>query len=126
MKFIVRKLELNRAICAPIHGVAPDGTKEMYEYKSLVAKKNLEPAREEHLTGGNRVSEIPAGIYLFTQSRGTGTEDDFRAAAEAVWLESLWQSIEFKNDKILIRILSEDEGTVYQIFREIICEAFQP
>ena len=126
MNYIVRTLELNRSIFAQEGVIAPDGTSAIYEYRSGVAKNDLEPAPENHLTGGIPVCEIPAGFYFFTQATGPATDKEYREAAEAVWLESLWQGITFKNDRILIRILSEDLKIVYQLFREVTGGAFLP
>lgn len=128
MKFIVRNLQLNRSICVPSDSPAPDGTTAIYAFRSLVGANNLEPRPTDHLAHGERVGEIPSGFYLFAQgtAEGPGTgvtlnepEPSWRDAAEAVWLESLWQEAKFKNDRVLVRILSEDEKSVFQIFREV-------
>jgi len=137
MTYTVHTLELRKAITAG----GSDGTLCIYEYRSLVAPRDLEPDPQAHLAGGRSIPEIPAGSWFFVRgaldplpaaafSARDGTfpapeEVDeetrklFRAAAEAVWLESLWRGAEFKNDRILVRILSEDSKTVYQIFREV-------
>ena len=62
---------------------------------------------------------IPKGKYLFLQ--GIGSKDDFEIiekAAEALFLEALWQEIDLK-DEVFVRFLQEDKKTVFQIFREI-------
>ncbi len=119
MKFTVQTLRLNRAITVPEGTAAADGTKSIYEFRSLVKKNDLEPAEGDHLGPGKPVQVIPEGTYLFTQSPLTDEDPPYREAAEAVWLESLWLGAEFINDRILIRTLSEDSKSVFQIFREI-------
>lgn len=128
MKFIVRNLQLNRTISVPADSPAYDGTTAIYAFRSLVGANNLEPDPADHLAHGERVFEIPSGFYLFAQGAAESSaagmspgdpEPSWRDAAEAVWLESLWQETKFKNDRILVRILSEDEKSVFQIFREV-------
>ena len=107
----------------------PDGTIALFEYESRVAPNDLEPAPGDHLAGGKPLESIPSGAYLFTQGIaeeaadpkqiGALMEQCFRDASEAVWLESLWRETPLKNKRILVRILSEENKTVYQIFREI-------
>ncbi|HKL87057.1 MAG TPA: hypothetical protein VJ861_12055 [Treponemataceae bacterium] len=129
MKYSIHKLELHKTIRADSNASSDDGTLEILSFTSKVSKKDLEPAKEQHLSEGKKIDEIEAGFYLFTQgilpaSIVTETlsheaQQFYREAAEAVWLESLWREVEFKNDRILVRILSEDGKTVYQIFREL-------
>jgi len=136
MDYIARKLSLNRPITVSREGQTPDGTIALFEYESLVAKNDLEPAPGDHLSGGKPITTIPAGKYLFTQGittaetdpkrPGAMTERSFRDASEAVWLESLWQETDLKNQRILVRILSEENKTVFQIFREITDEGSRP
>lgn len=95
----------------------------------MVSSKDLEPQKEHHLIGGKEITEIQPGHYLFTQgvlskliatqTLSSEAQQLYRDAAEAVWLESLWREVAFKNDTIFVRILSEDGKTVYQIFRAI-------
>jgi len=137
MNYTVHNLLLHRDITVPAEGIAKDGTVAILAYRSLVEKGNLEPEGACHLarcetTGDGDI--LPAGRYLFTQGLSAGGEDvisgknreeaerDWRDAAEAVWLESLWQKMEFKTDRIFVRILSEDSKTVFQIFREVVKE----
>ncbi len=117
-------LELHRPIRADGNPAqAPDGTVAIREYRSLVGPKELEPDPARHLSGGADADSIEPGIYLFLQGKAdSGAEPDettLRADAEALWLESLWRDLKFKNDRILVRILSEDGALVYQLFREI-------
>ena len=124
MEYCIRNLHLNRKITVPSDGPATDGTTAIREYRSLVARNELEPPPEAHLADGKPAECIPAGLYLFTQGMSDGqaesAETDWRMAAEAIWLESLWREIEFKNDRIFVRILTEDSKKVFQIFREIV------
>ncbi len=137
MDFTVRALTLHRAITLPSGNETGDGTVAILRYRSLVAKGNLEPDFAEHLV---RVDDdgkapegvtIPEGKYLFTQGisplgervtrdpERAEAETTWRAAAEAVWLESLWRDVPFASDCIFVRVLSEDGKTVFQIFREL-------
>ena len=141
MKFTVRTLTLHLDIVIP-EQAGKDGTIRLYEYRSLVKTKDLEPPPEHHLADGKPMSAIPAGLYLFTQGEleneqaaadsseptldsqqsampSAAAEARFREAAEAVWLEALWREISLKNEKILVRILSEDTKYIFQIFREV-------
>ena len=139
MSFTVRSLILHRDIVPPLAGSPGDGTVAILPYRSLVAKGNLEPDPKEHLVrledeGPAGKTSIRAGRYLFAQgnsSRGegaatdperAGAEGDWRDAAEAVWLESLWRNTRFADDRIFVRILTEDGKTVFQIFRELAAE----
>jgi len=128
MNHPVHVLELRKDIVAPPEGTAfaPDGTADISEYRSLVPPGELEPKPESHLApppAGSANPIIPAGFYLFTQAPYPQAEADrkeaYRAAAEALWLESLWRGARLKNDRVLVRTLSEDGKTVFQAFREI-------
>lgn len=129
MKRIFHVLELKRPVRAPVRdrdgnaAPAADGTVAIREYRSLVGPKELEPERARHLSGGADAESIEPGLYLFVQGsvNGGAAPDDatLRDDAEALWLESLWRDLKFKNDRILARILSEDGAFVYQLFREI-------
>ncbi len=134
MNHTVRALALHRDIAAPQEGRAADGTVAILVYRSLVAKGNLEPAQAEHLARVEDAKEpvtIRAGRYLFTQGllrlgeraardpERAESEPEWRDAAEAVWLESLWRNRAFASDRFYVRILTEDGKTVFQVFREI-------
>ncbi len=122
MEFTVHTLELHRPIVLPESGPAPDGTESLYEFKSLVDESTLEPATGDHLADRNPANRIEPGFYLFTQGlmprEESTAESLWRDAAEAVWLESLWREIKFRDDRIRVRILSEDGKRSFQIFRE--------
>lgn len=123
MNFTVHTLELHRPITAPEDGVSPDGTEDLRVYYSGVQKNDLEPVFGDHLRDGTGATVIDPGYYLFVQ--GIMPRDDseaetlWREGAEALWLESLWRDTVFRDDRILIRILSEDGKRVFQIFRRI-------
>jgi hypothetical protein len=120
MEFTIHALHLHRDITLPETGPAADGTSELYAYHSHVKKNDLEPAKADHLAEGSAIREIKAGYYLFTQGLlpEESREDAFRDAAEAIWLEALWQEADLPSDRIFVRILSEDSKTVFQVFRE--------
>lgn len=153
MKYTVRNLRLNRDISLPAHGPAPDGTTALFRFSSLVKKGDLEPEPANHLTGGETTEKIPAGNYLFTQGYESGSSGDadrssadgaetdgadetakliassrtgWQDAAEAVWLESLWQEREFADDQVIVRVLEEEGRRVFQIFRKVRSESSQP
>lgn len=136
MSFTVHALTLHRAIALPRGTETGDGTVAILRYRSLVAKGNLEPDFAEHLCRADAEEAqdnptIPAGHYLFAQGPSplgervahdperAEAEADWRAASEAVWLESLWRDVPFSSDRVFVRVLSEDGKTVFQIFREI-------
>jgi hypothetical protein len=119
MKYTVLKLELHKPIQVKPGEIAADGTSALREYQSLVPEKILEPAPQDHLAGGSGISEILPGLYLFTQGNCEPEDSNFRDASEALWLESLWLGVSFRNDKILIRLLTEDGETKFQALREI-------
>ena len=60
---------------------------------------------------------IPAGLYAFVQS--DYTEGDLTQAAEALWLECLWEEYEPLDDTIYLRELEHGDRTVFQLFRKI-------
>lgn len=126
MKYTVKNLYLHRRISLSGSEPSPDGTVELLEYRSLVARGDLEPAPDAHLAEGRPAGEIPPGRYLFVQGKEPADEtreQAFRDASEEIWLEALWQEAEFTNDRILVRILSEEGTRVFQVFREIGPEA---
>ncbi len=127
MAHSIHSLELRKSITAP----GADGTLEIKEFRSLVGRGNLEPAPQDHLAelegidGGDpsALRVIRPGTYLFTQVPYPANAEErlpaYRSAAEAIWLEALWRNVPLKNDRVLVRTLSEDGKTVFQVFREI-------
>lgn len=124
MKFTIHTLELHRPISVITGQVSPDGTEELILYRSLVKINDLEPVFENHLADRVSTDQIEPGFYLFTQGRMNEDSGDaetlWREAAEAIWLESIWREIKFKDDRIHVRILSEDGKRVFQLFRETV------
>lgn len=121
MNFEIHSLELHRDIVLPPDAPAADGTIALFEYRSDVSERDLEPDPARHLTDGRPVSVLPAGTYLFAQGLLDSAEPErlFREAAEAIWLEAIWREIELKKNRALVRVLSEDSKTVFQVFREL-------
>ncbi|HHU36267.1 MAG TPA: hypothetical protein GXZ47_03465 [Treponema sp.] len=122
MKYTVHTLELHRPITTTETGESSDGTIAIWEYNSLVQKNDLEPQLDAHLAQGVPAQSIEPGYYLFVQGLmpESGLEETmWKNAAQALWLEALWRGSSFKNDKIRVRILSEDSKRVFQLFREI-------
>lgn len=122
MKYTVHSLELHKPITTLKSEESSDGTVALWEYDSIIQKNDLEPQIDEHLTQGRPTERIEPGHYLFVQGSmpKPGLEEGmWKQAAQAVWLEALWRESSFKNNKIRIRILSEDGKHVFQLFREI-------
>jgi len=128
MKLSVHLLELRAPIRVAAGSspdvAAPDGTRSIDRYESAVGEKELEPAPERHLVGGEPATEIPAGFYLFAQLPREGDKapdatNRLRDAAEAVWLESLWRNMRFTDATVLVRTLREDGKDVRQVFRAV-------
>ncbi len=113
-------------------------TEHLWVYKNGVAKNNLNPNLKDFLLekkflgyailGSNeeeteRHNKIETGRYAFLQGLMTESTSDntllFSQAAEALFLESLWQEQNFENDDVFIRILTEDSKNVFQLFRKI-------
>jgi len=108
----------------------------LYKYENKVKKSDTNPNIKMFLTNeifcgygfygeksenhiDDEMNFIPKGKYLFLQ--GIGSKEDFEIiekAAEALFLEALWQEIDLK-DEVFVRFLQEDKKTVFQIFREI-------
>ncbi len=122
MSYTVHLLQLNRAIFPDTDG-SGDGTISLRSWRTEASQKNLEADRACQLCGeAESIPAIQVGFYLFTQgvqSPEGPKEDEYRSAAEAVWLESIWRKTVLKNDRVLIRTLNEDNRIVFQIFREI-------
>lgn len=109
---------------------ALDGTKAVLEYKTKLNHKNLEPQASDFGTPSQASAIIPKGTYLFIQknielhldNQGFVQKKEEHLiidSARSLWLESLWNAIQFKNDIFYIRILEEDGKTVFQTLREI-------
>ena len=60
--------------------------------------------------------ELPAGLYLFAQQRGVIGREECIALAIEQQKDGLWEKIKLGN-RLFIRCLYEDGGSVTQIFR---------
>lgn len=105
--------------------------------------KNLEPTDEQYLCQGefcgygipsntdgsievelpegmdaSSLQCIPAGTYGFVQSDYASDKNPIKAA-EALWLEFLWEEWEAADDQIYLRELPHGNTTVFQLFRRI-------
>lgn len=127
----VYTLRLFNDICVLDSTKTSDGTQAVLEYKTKVNHRNLEPKTADFAIAIKQNTTIPKGNYLFIQkniellldAKGFVQEKDKHLiidGARALWLESLWHGVQFKNDILYIRILEEDGKTVFQALREII------
>lgn len=129
MEYHVKKLQLFQNLSYSKTSTFME--EKMIKYTTLVDKKNLEPKPEDYLVNphlcGNIIKNedplpqdtecIPAGLYAFVQS--DYTEGDLTQAAEALWLECLWEEYEPLDDTIYLRELEHGDRTVFQLFRKI-------
>lgn len=130
MNYQVKVLTLYKDLC--FSKKESENLESLFVYKNLVSKNNLEPQlslflQDEVFCGYKSDIEskyledgdyIPEGKYLFVQ--GFSSEfTDFLKATESIFLEALWQEIEFCDDKVFLRKLKENEKTVFQVFRRI-------
>lgn len=132
MKYSVKKLklfeDLRYSAAAPASAVG----EKMVRYTNKVTRRDMEPQKGDYLTApvecGNAVDAgsprggdeelIPAGDYLFLQ--GNSESDDLYAAAEALWLDAVWNEVTLDEHTVYVRYLGEDGRTVFQIFRPIV------
>lgn len=130
MNFTVHSLKLHRNILFPQDTLSEDGTIAVFLYSSMVKPNELEPQDDQQLTGSPQKASISAGDYLFAQgllkepfephSLPTKQHEAlFRLCAKELWLESLWREISLLNQDIFVRILSEDNKIVFQVFRPV-------
>lgn len=70
---------------------------------------------------GNRV-EIPAGRYLFVQTRAEADDRSIAALADELGNEALWRGLEL-SPRLFIRALSEEGGPVLQALKPILGES---
>lgn len=138
MAFLVRKLHLLEDLyyfCDADESVSEDLEKnstidrseKLYAYKTTVDKKNLEPKPEDFLREkkflGYRTFDtgdfsLAKASYFFVQAQEPN-ETAFQKAAEAIYLEALWQNIRFVDDLFYLRILEEGGKMLFQILRTI-------
>ncbi|MFI3257455.1 MAG: hypothetical protein R3Y36_04070 [Spirochaetales bacterium] len=118
-------------------------TESLWCYQNKIAQNDLEPKKENYLVDGQFMgwalqnkpetncvpqdcTAIFEGKYLFiqgiTESCHSQAEchEFFTQAAEALYLESLWQEILLDTEKVYIRHLQEDGKNVFQLFRLIL------
>jgi hypothetical protein len=88
-----------------------------------VTKRDMEPTREQYLSAcagfeKDTIIPIPAGTYLFIQGFLNQGKDAFDShgnpaselyeAAEALWLEFVWQEKEPADTTVYVRILTHE------------------
>lgn len=122
MNFIVKKLTLFNSVQENIGRI----------FKCKCQSCNPESAEENAIKlidfkQGETLEEsnIPSGLYFFVQffldseELTEETKETLASAAQEIYLESLWQEIDFVSDTIYIRKLEEQNKFVFQLFREI-------
>ena len=102
-------------------------------YKNGVSKHNMSPALDEYLKDGISCGfalpkdstakpdyAIKADKYFFVQ--GDLKKDNINEAAEALWLESIWQEQTLDMDIVYVRYINEDDNEAFQIFRKVVSD----
>ena len=102
-------------------------------YRNGVSRHNMSPALDEYLKDGIQCGfalpkdstakadyAIKAGKYFFVQ--GNAKKDSLNEAAEALWLESIWQEQALDMETVYIRYIKEDGNEAFQIFRKVAAE----
>lgn len=141
------KTELNGLHCPQPFSLeaVPSGFtgERMTRFYTLVDSKNLEPSEEQYLCQGefcgygipsntdgsievvlpegidaSNQERIPAGTYGFVQSDYANDKNPLKAA-EALWLEFLWEEWEPADNIVYLRELPHGDTTVFQLFRQI-------
>lgn len=122
-----------------------DEDEKLYCFENKIDKKNLEPKLEDFLKDkrflGFRVfleknehtekngaslaehsqkkrASLEEGSYLFVQSIFQN-ETQIQKAAEALYLEAIWQKLSFLDNLVYLRFLEEDGKTIFQLLRAI-------
>lgn len=116
-----------------------DTDEKLYAYENGIDKKNTEPKLEEFLIkkeflgyrcldesfeidensiDKKKIATLDKGSYLFVQSIHKD-EQNMLKAAEALYLEGLWQNLSFVGNRIYVRFLEEDGKTIFQLLRPI-------
>lgn len=138
MKYEVHLLKLYQPLVCGIQEDNGNGRIVMCE--SVVTKKNMNPKPEEYIRKDENDSKgpkskdgiIPAGNYFFVQGFLQAEHKPFilekpsqelAEAAQALYLEFIWQEKNPANKTVYLRILHEDikksAGEVFQLFRLI-------
>ncbi len=102
-------------------------------YRNGVSKHNMSPSLDEYLLDGKKCGfalpkdstatpdyAIKAGKYFFVQ--GDVKQDSLNEAAEALWLESIWQEQVLDMNTVYVRYINEDDHEAFQIFRRVAAE----
>ncbi|MDR2897865.1 MAG: hypothetical protein LBU99_03550 [Spirochaetaceae bacterium] len=139
MEYTVKLLTLYRDLfyCIPdTEGAEADSAlfnrdETLSVYRNGVGAKQLVAEKRAHLLDGRfcgyalregvlaeDITTLAAGKYLFAQGLYSDM-DEMLAAAEQVWLESLWRDIIPSNDTVYIRTVVEDNRKVFQVFRQV-------
>ena len=125
-----------------------DEDEKLYCFENGIDKKNLEPKLEDFLKDkrffgfrvfleknehtektekdGDSLAEhshkkracLEKGSYLFVQSIFQN-ETQIQKAAEALYLEAIWQKLSFLDNLVYLRFLEEDGKTIFQLLRAI-------
>jgi hypothetical protein len=122
MHYIIRKLELYADIVC--NSFKDNGNGILYICTGSVSRRNLNPSREDCLSDGQVVRNetgnliLPKGSYLFVQGYlesglpfspdGKPAEELYKAAMD-LWLEFIWQEIEYADNLIYVRILQPEK-----------------
>lgn len=110
--------------------IETDKNERLEIYKNGVSKHNMSPSLDEYLKDRIQCGfalpkdstakadyAIKAGKYFFVQ--GDLKKDNINEAAEALWLESIWQEQTLDMDTVYVRYINEDNHEAFQIFRKV-------
>lgn len=108
---------------------ASDGGDSMTKFTTRVSAKSMDPAPQDYLAdavfcgysaegGAAGAEQLPKGTYAFVQWTASSGEKA-EAAAEALWLECVWQEFQPEDSTLYLRELRHGSDTVYQLFRKI-------
>lgn len=131
MSFSIKILTLYKDLNFSTKPDAETSQNERLEiYKNGVSKYNMSPSLDEYLLEGTKCGfalpkdsketpdyAIKAGKYFFVQ--GDIKKDSLNEAAEALWLESIWQEQALDMNTVYVRYINEDGNEAFQIFRRV-------
>ena len=113
--------------------IETDKNERLEIYRNGVSKHNMSPSLDEYLKDGIQCGfalpkdskeapdyAIKAGKYFFVQ--GDAKQDSLNEAAEALWLESIWQEQALNMETVYVRYINEDDHEAFQIFRRVAAE----
>ncbi len=144
MDYEIRRLALFKDLLYLPGNLPKDFTGEkMTRFRTEVDQRNLEPKSEQYLMDGkfcgygipsntdgsievvlpegldgSALEKIPAGTYAFVQGDYSTDENPVKAA-EALWLECLWEEWEPVDNLVFLREIPHGNTTVFQLFRQI-------